>query len=126
MVQVITNLRQPQLLSFIKTDEEKKKVIERIKRKFSQIPNTGHMDIWLQRVTLPLTKDIHYHEPICELVNGVSTKIWNVDWISAASLKEAVNARNLVDMKVLREIEPIIPSEEVELFITKATDGYYS
>jgi RNA-directed DNA polymerase len=37
------------LLSFIESNDERLAIAERIRKKFSQIPNTGHMQIWLQR-----------------------------------------------------------------------------
>ncbi|MEA3365796.1 MAG: reverse transcriptase, partial [Candidatus Hydrogenedentes bacterium] len=35
------------LLSFVRSEREKKAVVQKIVTRFSQIPNTGHMEIWL-------------------------------------------------------------------------------
>lgn len=105
------------LLDFVDTQEEKQSLIEKIKKRFSQIPNTGHMEIWLQRVTLPFSNVVNYDEPICKLVAGENTQIWNNDWISLKELKNAVDSRKIIDQKVLRETQPVIQPDEVGLFI---------
>ncbi len=112
------------LLSFVETDTERLSIAKRIKRKFSQIPNTGHMQIWLQRVTLQLGNGIAYDEAICELVAGKNASLWNIDWISSTTLKNAMAAR-IVDARTRDQITPVIPPEEVKLFLSKAAEGYY-
>jgi len=96
-----------------------------IRRKFTQIPNTGHMQIWLQRVTFPLDRDINYEETVCRLVAGNVTRLWNNDWISSADLVDAVNAGKIVNTKIRDEIAPVVPMAEVELFRSGAAEGYY-
>lgn len=55
------------LLSFEKSNHDRLAIAERIRKKFEQIPNTGHMQIWLQRVTLTLDKGLDYEEAVCRL-----------------------------------------------------------
>jgi len=105
------------LLSFTEIESERQKVIEKIKKKFSQIPNTGHMQIWLQRITMSFTKDVHYDEPVCKLVTGESAHLWNNDWISSNDLKNAVDASKVISKNIIEKLEPVIPSDEVELFV---------
>lgn len=112
------------LLCFVEIESEKQKIIEKIKKKFSQIPNTGHMQIWLQRVTIPFARDVNYDEPMCKLISGEEVRLWNIDWISSPTLISALNASKAINKCVLENLEPVILAKEVELFITKATDGY--
>jgi len=104
------------LLNFVDTQEEKQLLIEKIEKKFSQIPNTGHMQIWLQRVSWKLSNETNYDEPICKLVAGENAKIWNVDWISSTALKKALNAKKIIDKKELKGIPTVIQPHEVKLF----------
>ena len=113
------------LVSFLEREEEKQAVIKKIKKRFSQIPNTGHMQIWLQRVALPFAENIAFDESICRLIAGESVSIWNNHWISSKDLKKIINAEQIVDRDQIRKIEPIIPAEEIELFISKAKGYYY-
>lgn len=112
------------LLSFIESKDERLSIAGRIRSKFSKIPNTGHMQIWLQRVTLPLDKDIPYEEAICKVVAARVDGLWNNDWISSADLKAAVDVSTIVDVKARDEMASVIPLREVELFISKAVEGY--
>ncbi len=111
------------LLSFLKRKREKKSVIEKIVKRFSQIPNTGHMEIWLQRISLPFPPDMAFEEPLCHLVRGEDASIWNNDWISSQDLKKALDAKLIFDRDIAEKLEPIVPTEEVELFMSRI--GYY-
>lgn len=112
------------LLTFFDSSVEKLDLASKIRNKFSQIPNTGLMDIWLQRVTLPLDKDFPYEEPLCKLIAGEAIKIWNNDWISSAELKSAVDATSIVNTEIRDNLSVVLSSEEVELFISNADESY--
>ncbi len=113
------------LMSFLESIEEKRVVVEKIKARFEHIPNTGHMQIWIQRLTHPLAKDISYEEPICQLVAGTSVSLWNCDWISNKVLKELISSVSIVDQAKLASMESVIPVSEVEMFLSRALEGYY-
>ena len=113
------------LLSFAESNDERLAIAKRIRKKFSQIPNTGHMQIWLQRVTFPLDRRIDYDEAVCKLVAARADRLWNNDWILSQDLKVAVDATKIVAATIRDEIAPVIPLKEVELFLSKAGEGYY-
>lgn len=112
------------LLTFLGT-AEKKSVLEKIRHRFTKIPNTGHLQIWLQRISQPEFQDMHYDEPLCQLVAGHAVTVWNLDWISSNELKNAIAAISIIDKARLNDIKPIILAEEFELFIKKKMEGYY-
>lgn len=113
------------LMSFLGSPDEKRAVAEKIKARFEQIPNTGHMQIWIQRVTRPLSQDIVYEEPICKLVAREAIALWNCEWISSNHLKDAIAPANIIDHEKLADLEPVISAGEVELFLTRMMEGYY-
>ena len=78
-----------QLIGCLETDSAKQNVVERIYRKFARIPNTGHMQVWLQRISLPFYPDLSFDEPLCRLVGQPDEPptIWNNSWISLKSLR---------------------------------------
>jgi len=108
------------LISFLKTQEEKQMVIEKTRKKFSKIPNTGHMEIWLQRITLPFAPDVDFDESLCRLVRGENEPIWNSEWILSTALKNATDAKKILSAAKIKELNPIVPKEEVALFVAKA------
>ena len=104
------------ILRVLETAEDKASLIEKIKVKFSLLPNTGHMQIWLQRISLRLSSVIDFDEPLCRLVNQENADVWNSDWITYDALKKAVDARKIVNSAVLNGLEDTVSDEEVALF----------
>lgn len=92
-------------------------IVHRIINKFKTIPNTGHMQIWLQRavVKLPISP-IVFDESICKLVNGDTVSLWNNDWLHAKNGKILDDRNNIIDETILNELEIEIQDDEVLLF----------
>lgn len=93
--------------------------IHKILKRFEKIPNTGYMEIWLQRIYLHPKHKVTFREALCKLVNGNSVEIWNSDWISSKKLKSVINSEKIIDRKAMQELAPVMPAQEIELFISK-------
>ena len=91
-------------------------VIERTRQKFSAIPNTGHMEIWIQRFSRGFDSEFDYKEPLCHLVRQENSVVWNNDWISSKDLLNALDPRTMVDIDMFETIPLIIQPEEIRLF----------
>lgn len=111
------------LLSYLESKGEKLAVTEKIKARFEQIPNIGHLQIWIQRLTHPLSQEITYEEPICKLVAGDTVALWNYKWINDKKLKKAISQADIIDREKLACMEPVPPVSEIELFLSKALYG---
>lgn len=109
------------LLSALPSDTERKQTIEKIYAKLSQLPNTGHMEIWLQRISHSFLPDLCFKEKLCHLVQGKPVDLWNNKWILSAKLKEALDSSRIVSKAKIRSLKPIVRPKEIELF---ATDRY--
>ena len=107
------------LISFLGTPEEKRDVVKKTQKKFSQIPNTGHMQIWLQRISLPFARKLTFEEPLCRLVQGKREFVWNSDWISSRALMKALDAKKIVDREKVTALDPVIPVDEIALFVAR-------
>lgn len=94
---------------------KKKDIIERIIKKFSFIPNTGYLQIWLQRISYKFYKENNYDEPICKIVARNNVEIWNSSWLKP-SISSLIQPSNIVDRKKLEELLPVIDDNEVNLF----------
>lgn len=108
------------LISLLDTTDNRRSVVEKIKRKFSQIPNTGHMKIWLQRISFPFAPEMDFDEPLCRLVRGANEQVWNSNWISSKNLLNAVDAKKILDKPCLKTLDSIISAKEVAIFVAKA------
>lgn len=104
------------LIDSLDNGDDKKSAVERIRRAFSALPNTGHMEIWLQRFSIKFAPDIQYTEPLCRLVRQESVSIWNNDWIDLPLLKNVIDPRKMIDLEELEKVGPVIPNKEVRLF----------
>jgi len=106
------------LLSALASKVERVEVIKNIYRKLSQLPNTGHMEVWLQRISHSYEPKLGYKEPLCDLVKGRRVSVWNNDWITTASLKTALDSSQIVSKPKLRSLKPVIKPPEIALFAT--------
>jgi hypothetical protein len=108
------------LVSKAEKDECWNKVIKKMRR----VPYNGYLEIWLQRVTKPGAVGIEFcsSEPICQIVNGKNTPLWENDWIASADLKAALDVSKIL-VRNASDSPEVIKPEEVELF-TKAAWAY--
>lgn len=103
------------LLSLIIDNGKKNEILNLIYQRFEKIPNTGHIKIWLQRLTIKLDRQRQYSEKLCEKVNNPALQIWNSDWIEN-NLKTIIETTPIIDETVIADIDVVIASEEIELF----------
>ncbi|MDX3913861.1 MAG: RNA-directed DNA polymerase [Pseudosphingobacterium sp.] len=106
------------LLSLIPNNDKKNEILNLIYQKFEKIPNTGHIKIWLQRVTIKLDRQRQYTEKLCEKVNNTALQVWNSDWLEN-NLKTIIETTPVIDEAVIADIDVVIAKEEVELFKTE-------
>jgi hypothetical protein len=94
---------------------QKQMIIEKILKKFNKVPNIGHLQVWLQRITLSL-KEIKFEETLCKLVNGEKVIIWNSDWIKESELKKVIISENIINRKIKAKLSDRIPRREIQKF----------
>lgn len=99
-------------------------LVERVLGKFEGVPNTGLLDLWVQRVSYPTDPSHGFDEMLTLVVNEESytdnSLVWNIDWLKPA-MRNIVRDTKLVDVAVLRRIREqqqiAISREEVDLFM---------
>lgn len=105
------------LLSLLETEQERTEILKSIKAKFEKIPNTGSLQIWLQRITIKIDRAIEYKEKLCEKVINKEVEIWNSEWLKL-DLQKIINEEDVINEEIIQQINQIIDSKEVELFKT--------
>ncbi len=102
---------------------EKSEMISRTERRLRQIPNTGHLQIWLQRITVKFERERRYEEKLCELVRGGSDNgdIWDFSWLGGKQFGEGLKQIKIIDEEEIEKLSPFVSEKEVELF----KSGYY-
>ena len=105
------------LISCIGNKENQKTVIKKIRKKFDKIPNTGHLDIWLQRVAIGFNESIPFDEPICKIVaNENDILIWKKNWLKE-NFRKKIKDKQIVNKEELDKVrgQPI-KREEFAIF----------
>jgi RNA-directed DNA polymerase len=103
------------LLSCIDAKESKIKILEKVENKFKKIPNTGHLQIWLQRIALRIDRGYEYFEPLCQLVAGKEVLIWNFEWLKDNFTKK-LDIGSIIDRGAIEKLTDIIDHSEVSIF----------
>lgn len=108
------------ILSKIFSLEPDKKEIEdyvnKIQAKFSETPNVGHLDVWMQRLTYKWLPKKQYDEGLCKIISGESNDIlWDVSWLKK-DIQDVVRQTSIIDRNILETMDMVIQPSEVELF----------
>lgn len=99
---------------------KRKQLASRIVRKFETIPNTGLLDIWLQRVTFPEDPTRKYAEKFCKLVTlggypGNGT-IWSLEWLAEPVIKKIITETKIIDTAELARMTTVVDRTETDSF----------
>ena len=103
------------LLSLLNDPNKRDSILLAIMVKFKKIPNTGHIKIWLQRLTIKIDRPKLYNEDLCRKVNDPTIQIWNSDWLDNV-LKTIIDTTPIIDEQVIQNIDDVIDQTEVQLF----------
>jgi RNA-directed DNA polymerase len=110
------------LLSLLNDPTKRDKILQSTMTKFAKIPNTGHIKIWLQRLTIKIDRQRVYEEDLCKKVNDPTIQIWNSDWLNN-TLKTLIATTPIIDEQVIQDIDEVINQAEVQLFKPEYDDS---
>lgn len=102
------------LIASIKNTHNQISMIKKIIVKFNRVPNVGHLELWLQRMTLKVVTQI-YDEKLCKRVNDPSIEIWNSSWVSKR-IRNLIQKTEIIDRDKIEQLDKIIRNKEVSLF----------
>lgn len=115
------------LLTKLSNKNDQEEIITKIKNKFSLIPNTSNMLIWLQRISLFFKFDIDYDDALCRLIDHAFkeidrvslsdadiNQIWNMDWVSSEELKNILKANSIINKTEFKKLSREILLKEIE------------
>lgn len=103
------------LSKLLELSEDSAGIIEKIRKRFTKLPNTEHLDLWLQRITLKIERDFSYQGKLCKKVAGNNIEIWCSDWLKD-DLKTIISSSVIIDQEEIEKMKPVIESEEVAIF----------
>jgi len=91
----ITSAILSKFLSLLDNPVSRDAILLSISKRFDKIPNTGHIEIWMQRLTLKLDRQKEYEESLCKKVNDNSIKVWNSTWLNQA-LQDVISTSPII------------------------------
>lgn len=100
--------------------ETQKDIIEKIYSKYQNVPNNEYIEIWMQRLILPINLDKEFKSNLCNLVsvkNGQGIKIFNCDPFS-----KEINSEWIINKGEIEKLSEIISSEEFSDFSEYTAD----
>lgn len=101
------------LIPKIENIDERKSLLIKIKDKFSQLPNTAYLNIWLQRITLKVDPSISYSGKLCQKVNDTSVQIWNSDWLNP-KIKKLFEETEIIKLDVIEKMDITLSDKELD------------
>ncbi len=104
------------ILSLEIKNETVTEILNAIENKFDKIPNVGHLQIWLQRLTIKSDRNKNYTETLCKKVIDNNTNIWNLNWLTNQTIKDDILNNPIIDEENINEIEQVIEPNEVKIF----------
>ncbi len=110
-------------LSLIDLKSTRDDILNSISIRFDKIPNTGHLQIWLQRIVLKIDRHREFEETLCKKLNDSNISIWQSDWLNN-NLRTMIDDESIIDEQIIGEIDEVIEIEEVQLFDSKTNYTY--
>ena len=93
--------------------------------KFSHLPNTGYLQIWLQRIVLPCKIRLDYTERMCQVVENPFVDVWEQGWLDKdKELKSTLAVANIVDYTQISNLQPTMSNDEVNIFLQHYHENY--
>lgn len=102
---------------------------ELIFEKFSNMPNAGFSQIWLQRILKNKLNEYSFNEKLCQQVNKgkFASDFWNISWLpnnpEGTKIQQIMNTTQIVSWTVFDNLPENIPDSEVKIF--NVGSGYY-
>jgi hypothetical protein len=110
------------LFELIPSKFSRHRVLMRLLRKLRKAPNSGHLEIWIQRISLFIAKRrAKFEEKLCKQAACNPVVIWNSEWLEP-ELKNIIDNYSVIDSEKMQSMNIKIETSEVALF--NSTHGY--
>jgi len=90
-------------------------LIRKVCRKIKLMPNTGLLDIWMQRLLIKYQDKVKFSDGLCRYVSGEKNDIFNMSWLSNDNLSKIVS-KSYVKKQIINNLDIDIGIEETRKF----------
>lgn len=109
-------------ISKIKGSKNQLELVDKIQKKFREVPNSSFIMIWFQRLNLKINKKEKYDELLCQKVLDKNINIWNSDWLNP-KLKKIINETPITKEPIIAKTKKKISKSEIEKILKSVS--YY-
>lgn len=98
-------------------ENKKMELLSQIYDKFGRVVNNAYLELWFQRIVIPLGLDenYHYEHRLCQIIQKGSGDLWNNQWIKTQYLPSLSTNLWLLESKK-KAISPVINPQEFKVF----------
>ena len=98
-------------------ENKKLELLSQIYSKFKQVVNNAYLELWFQRIVIPLGYDHNYRykHKLCQIIQKGEGDLWNNQWIKDKYLPSLAANSWLLEKKK-RESSPVINPKEFKVF----------
>lgn len=96
--------------------KKRNELFQLILTKTKRVPNSGYLEIWLQRIAVANKIEFLSAEKMCQLLDPASNSIWNFDWIEDQTIRENLGNYSIVDSLEIDNLKPYIERSEFDAF----------
>lgn len=96
------------------------RIIEAIRAKFIDVPNTEYLEIWLQRLSVKENPYYKYDNRLSKTLFEPNTHVWNSQWLG---MQTNLCDADMISYDEILTMPNAIPAEEVALFVTSHSSG---
>lgn len=79
------------------------------------MPNSGFIQIWLQRMLKANLDKYSFSEKMCELYNA-KISLWNNGWIKGKRMPKILNNTSIFQKDEFEKLDKIIANNEINIF----------
>lgn len=107
------------IVDTVKDNKEKWDIIDKVKSKLCNQPNSAYNQLWLQNMTYQKDKQdgaSPYDIRLCKIVMGEDVELWNNSWLKEELTKD-FKQTNIVCNEILKKVTPIIIFREIRAYL---------
>lgn len=98
--------------------DRKNIALKKLLRKVNLLPNSGLLEVWLQRIAKPNNLNINFKDKLCKKVDEDKLPLFETRWIADKTTKSIIDDAEYINRKALRKVNVEIKSNEIELFVS--------
>lgn len=99
------------------SDDFREQIVDKVTKKFKNIPNCDYLNICLQRLTIKTNRDKIYDCKLCETLYNNEVNIWSSDWINGKKKYNIENIlRDFIDEECIESLDNVIGKDEILIF----------